>query len=460
MLKFCLLPDFFLFIYIIFAPRKMKKTLLYITIPFVALTGATFIVPRPTKGEVAKLTIIPSNPSIPSPTLYYNNPKVQSEIQYYLDRHNVQDEGYEMVVGFVEGKRHHTTINPHLALRNVGTWKDYSREGTVITLDTLGRTIFAVCQADTIKTAIRADVEGTYQGDYSQTGASGHGSYLAVDGSYYEGHWEQDKKQGFGLEMLLADSENPRLRVGEWRKNRFIGERMRYTSERIYGIDIARYQHGRGRRSLPIHWDKLRITHVGKNGSNNVRGQADYPISFVYIKSTEGTTVRNKFYVNDYAQARKHGIRTGAYHFFSTRTSGAAQAKHFIRNTLFRKGDLPPVLDVEPSKSQIRKMGGPEAMFRHIRVWLNAVEQWTGVRPVLYVNQMFVNNYLSDQPDLKRDYRVWIARYSEYKPDLRLTYWQLCPDGRVAGIKGDVDINVFNGYQRQFDEFLESETIK
>jgi hypothetical protein len=29
-----------------------------------------------------------------------------------------------MVVGFVEGKRHHTTINPHLALRNVGTWKD------------------------------------------------------------------------------------------------------------------------------------------------------------------------------------------------------------------------------------------------------------------------------------------------------------------------------------------------
>ena len=165
MLKFCLLPDFFLFIYIIFAPRKMKKTLLYITIPFVALTGATFILPRPTKGEVARLTITPSNPSIPSPTLYSNNPKIQSEIQYYLDRHNVQDEGYEMVVGFVEGKRHHTTINPHLALRNVGTWKDYSREGTVITLDTLGRTILAVCQADTIKTAIRTDVEGTYQGD-------------------------------------------------------------------------------------------------------------------------------------------------------------------------------------------------------------------------------------------------------------------------------------------------------
>ena len=423
----------------------MKKTLLYITIPFVALIGATYILPRPA-AQATSLTNIPSISSLASgasKTSENNDPRIQAEIKYYLDRHNVQDEGYEVVVGFIEGKRHHIEI-----------------KGTAITLDTLGRTILAFCQADTIMTAIRADAKGTYQGDFSQTGASGHGSYLAADGSYYEGHWEQDRRQGFGLEMFLADRENPRLRVGEWRKGRFMGERMRYTSERIYGIDIARYQHGKGRRPTPILWDQLRITHVGKNGSQNVRGKADYPISFVYIKSTEGTSVRNKFYVNDYAQARKHGIRTGAYHFFSTKTSGAAQAKHFIRNTLFREGDLPPVLDVEPSKSQIQQMGGPEALFRHIRVWLKEVEQWTGVKPVLYVNQMFVNNYLADQPELKRDYRVWIARYSEYKPDVRLTYWQLCPDGRVSGIQGEVDINVFNGYQSQFDEFIANETIK
>ena len=449
----------FLIIYIIFAPRKMKKTLLYITLPFVALIGATYALPRPT-AKVTSLTSISRRSRSSSISSHTSDPKIEAEIQYYLDRHNVQDEGYEVVVGYIEGKRHHTSINPHVTLRNVGSWKDYQREGTVITLDTLGRTIFGICQADTLVTAIRADKEGTFQGDYSQTGASGHGSYQAADGSYYEGRWEQDKKQGFGLEMYLADSDNPRLRVGEWRKNRFMGERMRYTSERIYGIDIARYQHGKGRRPKPILWDQLRITHVGKNGSQNVRGKADYPISFVYIKSTEGTSVRNKFYVNDYAQARKHGIRAGAYHFFSTKTSGAAQAKHFIQNTLFHEGDLPPVLDVEPSKSQIQQMGGPEAMFHHIRVWLNAVEQRTGVKPVLYVNQMFVNNYLADQPELKRDYRVWIARYSEYKPDVRLTYWQLCPDGKVAGIQGDVDINVFNGYQRQFDEFIANETIK
>jgi lysozyme len=118
------------------------------------------------------------------------------------------------------------------------------------------------------------------------------------------------------------------------------------------------------------------------------------------------------------------------------------------------------VLDIEPSKAQIQQAGGPERLFREIRTWLRMVEHRAGVKPILYVNQMFVNNYLSKQPDLKRDYRVWIARYSEFKPDVRLTFWQLCSDGRVAGIKGDVDINVFNGYKNQYEEFIKEETIK
>jgi GH25 family lysozyme M1 (1,4-beta-N-acetylmuramidase) len=282
--------------------------------------------------------------------------------------------------------------------------------------------------------------------------------YGTPDGGYFEGHWDNDKRHGFGINLQLS-GDDPRLHVGEWTKGRFQGERMKYTSERIYGIDISKYQHGKGRRPVPILWDKLRITNVGKRGSHNVSGTADYPVSFVFIKSTESTTIRNKFYVNDYAQARKRGIPIGAYHFWSMRTSGIDQAQHFLRNTLFKDGDLPPVLDIEPSKSQVEQMGA-DRMFMQIRIWLRAVERSTGVKPILYVNQMFVNNYLSKQPDLKRDYCVWIARYSEYKPDLRLAFWQLCPDGHVAGIQGDVDINVFNGYKLQFEKFLEEETIK
>lgn len=388
------------------------------------------------------------------------NPLVQEELNYYLDRHNVEDEGYEMVVTFANGQRFQIEQDDYIPVRNVGTWKDYRPKETVIILDSLGRTFIATCRDDSLMTGIRPDSLGIYLGDFLLDKAHGHGAYMTPDGSYFEGHWDNDRRHGFGLELLTPEDQDPRLRVGEWSKNKYQGERMRYTTERIYGIDIARYQHGKGRRPVPIQWNKLRITHVGKRGSHNVKGTADYPVSFVYIKSTEGITVRNKYYVGDYVQARKHGIRTGAYHFWSVRTSGASQAEFFLKHTRFNKGDLPPVLDIEPSKSQIEQMGGAENMFRHIRTWLKMVERRVGVKPILYVNQMFVNNYLINQTDLKRDYRIWIARYSEYKPDLRLTYWQLCPDGRVAGIQGDVDINVFNGYKSQFEEYLANETIR
>ena len=60
----------------------------------------------------------------------------------------------------------------------------------------------------------------------------------------------------------------------------------------------------------------------------------------------------------------------------------------------------------------------------------------------------------ADYRDIKKKYNVWIARYGEYKPDVHLVYWQLSPDGRVNGIHGDVDINVFNGYMPAFRNFL------
>ncbi len=58
----------------------------------------------------------------------------------------------------------------------------------------------------------------------------------------------------------------------------------------------------------------------------------------------------------------------------------------------------------------------------------------------------FVNRYMPFAPEeLKKKYPVWVARYGEYKPYVHLLYWQLSPDGRVRGIRGDVDIDVFNG---------------
>jgi lysozyme len=390
----------------------------------------------------------------------------QEELDYYLDRHNVEDEGYEMVAAFAAGQRHSETIDT-IPIYNIGRWKGHKRQGTAISRDSLGRITIGQWDDDTLTSGIRIDSMGIYQGAFRggrvgsivDAKAEGHGSYLSADGHYFEGHWENDLREGFGLQ-LLENEVATGLKTGQWQRGVFKGERMNYTSERIYGIDISRYQHGKGRKKYPIYWNKLRISHLGSKSKKQISGKVDYPVSFVFIKSTEGVSVRNPYYVHDYAAARKAGIPIGAYHFFSTKRTGAAQADYFINHTLFRKGDLPPVLDIEPSNSQIEAMGGSKVLWSNIRAWLQAVEKRCGVKPILYVNQMFVNKYLPDAPDIKRDYKVWIARYGEYKPDIHLIVWQLSPDGRVQGITGEVDINVFNGYQTQFNEFLENETIK
>ena len=391
--------------------------------------------------DTTQMILVPTLPSSAFDTLEDEAAKaLQAELNYYLERHDVQDDGYEMVAAY----RHQT--DTLLAL--LPTEARVNR-------DTLGRIIIGSYAQDTLTSGLRLDSAGIYAGDFGSGKANGHGYYLSDGDLYYEGQWVDDQRHGFGFSV----SPHSHVRVGQWKADRYLGERMYYTSERIYGIDISRYQHGKGRKKYPIRWDRLCITHLGKN-QQHARGQVAYPVAFIFIKSTESTRIKNPYYREDYLAARRRGIPIGAYHFFSCRFSGAAQAQYFLKNTLFRRGDLPPVLDVEPTQGQIASMGGTQALFREMRAWLRTVEHATHVRPILYVSQQFVNRYLSEAPDLKRDYQVWIARYGEYKPDVKLAVWQLSPNGRVNGIHGEVDINVFNGYRTQFEEFIKDETIQ
>lgn len=198
----------------------------------------------------------------------------------------------------------------------------------------------------------------------------------------------------------------------------------------------------------------MRIVGLGSLSAKKIRGKVDYPVSFVYIKATEGTTVTSKYYHADYLAAREAGLRVGSYHFLSTTSPALQQAAHFLKVCHISKGDLPPVLDVEPSDAQIKAMGGIEKLWGSMRTWLSTVHQRTGLRPILYTNQLFINKYLDLAPDIEDNYLVWIARYGQYKPNVKLIYWQLSPDGRVKGVHGDVDINVFNGYRNQYGDFL------
>ncbi len=170
---------------------------------------------------------------------------------------------------------------------------------------------------------------------------------------------------------------------GEWKNGKYRGERLTFTSERVYGIDISKYQHGKGEVYYPINWRNLRITYLGRRNQKNAKGKVDYPVSFVFIKSSEGTSVLNPHYHEDYRQARAHGIRVGSYHYFSAFTPAVEQARDCLAIPRFSPGDLPPVPDVEPTDWHVATMGGAEAMLQGIREWLSIVERQPRVRPIL-----------------------------------------------------------------------------
>lgn len=337
-----------------------------------------------------------------------------------------------------------------------GHWKGGMRWGQGTTVAPDGTSYTGLWEADSLHEGLRSDSAGWYAGTFDrQLRSQGYGIRRWWNEDRYEGEWDGGLRQGFGFFVGQADV----VKCGTWKRDRFSGEEMDFTPNRIYGIDISRYQHESGRKKYKIDWNKLRITRLGASGKKAARGTVDYPVSFVYIKATQGTKIKSAYYADDAAAARKRGIPVGAYHFFSPK-SGREQANYFLKMAAPRCGDLPPMLDVELTDAQIASMGGATAMFREMKIWMQVVEASCGVKPVLYVGQNFVNRYLSAAPPEWKSYDTWVARYGEYKPYVHLLYWQLSPNGRVAGIRGAVDINVFNGTPDQFNEYTSKHRVR
>ena len=92
----------------------------------------------------------------------------------------------------------------------------------------------------------------------------------------------------------------------------------------VRGVDVSKYQG-------EIDWPVL----------------AEQEISFAFIKATEGSSHVDARFAYNYEEARKTGLRVGAYHFFSFDSGGDTQAENFIRNVEAFEGMLPPVIDLE-----------------------------------------------------------------------------------------------------------------
>ena len=192
----------------------------------------------------------------------------------------------------------------------------------------------------------------------------------------------------------------------------------------IHGIDISHHQGD-------IDWEELR-----DKGLIN-----ETPIRFIMIKATEGATTVDENFKENFYQAREYGFTRGAYHFYSVYSSARQQANFFIKNVKLERGDLPPVLDVEHKP----KYQSDQEFKASIMEWLNTVESHYKVKPIIYTYYKFKLQYLSDP--VFDQYPYWIAHYYVDKVEYEgpWKFWQHTDVGRLPGIKGNVDFNIYNG---------------
>lgn len=192
----------------------------------------------------------------------------------------------------------------------------------------------------------------------------------------------------------------------------------------IHGIDISHHQ---GK----IDWVKLRTN-----------GMIDkWPVRFVMIKATEGASNIDENFKDNFYNAREYGFIRGAYHFWSNYSTGRAQAEYFLKQVKLEEGDLPPVLDVE----HIAKGQDAEDFKLSVLTWLRLVEKHYNVKPIIYTYYKFKMTYLNDS--VFDEYPYWIAHYYVNKVDYKgkWKFWQHTDCGRLPGIKGYVDLNIYNG---------------
>ncbi len=226
---------------------------------------------------------------------------------------------------------------------------------------------------------------------------------------------------GAGAEVLKGDAE-PNQGVA------------RAPQMPVQGIDVSQWQGD-------IDWRMVRAAGV----------------RFAYIKATEGGDHLDAKFNDNWTGAKRAGMPRGAYHFVHWCRPAHEQALWFMLNVPPDVDALPPVLDLEWNAhlKTCPKRVQPDRALEMVRVLLAAMQAYTGKRPIIYTDAVFYAEVLRGSLGKQHFWLRSVAAepHTLYR-DRPWLFWQFTTTGRVAGIGGNVDRDVFNGPPADWDLFL------
>lgn len=231
---------------------------------------------------------------------------------------------------------------------------------------------------------------------------------------------KKEKDDGRGMAAMLATEPDamPRQDAGERMMEHAAAVFMRTSHARINskykeGIDVSHYQGS-------IDWDAV------ADGT---------PISYVYLKATEGASLVDDTYERNLQEARRVGLSVGSYHFYRPNVSWEEQFRNLTSVVRLEDQDLVPIIDIEHRGSV-----SYDTFISDLKQFVDKVTAYYGKKPLLYTYHNFYNRYLTGE---FTDYHFMIARYRSDSPTLDdgkdYIMWQYTSTGSIPGIRGHVD---------------------
>ena len=175
------------------------------------------------------------------------------------------------------------------------------------------------------------------------------------------------------------------------------------------------------------------------NGSIDFNKVKNSGVECIYIKATEGTTFQDSYKSAFYGGAKSIGAKVGFYHFLVGSSAPETQAENFYKEIIKCQNDLVPMLDVEVNFSGLND---------YIARFVARFKQLANMEIGIYTYTSFLNEYID--VDRFKTLKLWEANYNNDPWKLpnngflsRIGH-QYTEKGRIQGVNGVCDLNVFN----------------
>lgn len=179
------------------------------------------------------------------------------------------------------------------------------------------------------------------------------------------------------------------------------------------------------------------------------QGEIDYErvkaneIEVVYIRSSEGSSYVDPYYLRNYNDAKENGLQVGFYHFLTATTveEAVVQADFFVSLVGGLEPDCRLAMDFEQfdglNVEQINEIS---------LAFLKRVEERSGKEVVIYSDAYNARDTFGEE--LAKNYPIWVADYDVESPEGNGKWetwigFQYSDLGRIDGINTNVDLDYF-----------------